>query len=72
MNRMQQFYVKNMILFSCTTSFLYFLIRNLIHFFLFFIAVTGLKILTTMLIPGTTLIKSGSSFPPPGLLRAPR
>ena len=44
----------------------------LIHFVLLFITVTGVKILTTMLIPGTTLIKNGSSFPPPRLLRAPR
>ena len=48
------------------------MIRNLIYFFLLFIAVTGVKILTTMLIPGTTLIKNGSSFLPLRLLRAPR
>ena len=52
--------------------FFCFLISNLIHFFFLFIAVTGLKILTTMLIPGTTVIKNGSPFPPPRLLRAPR
>ena len=52
--------------------FFCFLIRNLIHFVLLFITVTGVKILTTMLIPGTTLIKNGSSFPLPRLLRAPR
>ena len=54
--------------------FLIFLFFNwtLIHFVLLFITVTALKILTTMLIPGTTLIKNGSSFPPPRLLRAPR
>ena len=42
--------------------FFCFLIRNLIPFFLLFIAVIGLKILTTMFIPGTTLIKNGSLF----------
>ena len=50
-----------------------FLIKNfIIHFFLIFITVTDLKILTTMLIPGMTLIKNGSSFPSPRLLRATR
>ena len=69
MNILWQFYVKNMVLFSYTTFFF----RNLIFFFFhLFIAVTGLKILTTMLIPDTTPIKNGSSFPPPRLLRAPR
>ena len=53
-------------------DFFDFLIGNLIHFFLLFIAVTGLKIITTTLIPGTKLMKNGSSFPPPRLLRAPR
>ena len=48
-----------------------FLIRNLIHFFLLFIAVTDLKIHTNMLIPDTTLIENGSSFPPPCLLWTP-
>ena len=49
-----------------------FLIRTLIYFVLLFINVAGVKTLTTMLIPGTTLIKNGSSFPLPRLLRAPR
>ena len=46
--------------------------ETLIHFVLFFITVTDLGILTNMLIPGTTLIKNGSSFPPPRLFRATR
>ena len=79
-----------MILFSCTTWFLYFLIRNLIHFFSSLHCCNWPKnphhhtfsrhhanqewliFPTTTLITGTTLIKNGSSFPPPRLLRAPR
>ena len=58
--------------FYCCCCF-FFLIKNfIIHFFLIFITVTDLKILTTMLIPGMTLIKNGSSFPSPRLLRATR
>ena len=73
MNILQQFYIKDMILFSCTIFFIfYFLIRNFNSFCSFFITVTDLRILTNMLIPGTTLIKNGSSFPPPRLFRAPR
>ena len=53
-------------------DFFVFYLETLIHFVLLFITVAGLKILTTMLIPDTTLIKSGSSFPPPRLLRASR
>ena len=74
-NILQQFYVKDMILFASTifkNLFCFVLIRNFNHFVLLFITVTGLKISTTMLIPGTTLFKSGSSFPPPQLFRAPR
>ena len=52
--------------------FFLFFLETLIHFVPLFITVTGLKILTTMLIPGTRLIKKGLSFPPPRLLRAPR
>ena len=61
-----------MILFSCTIFwfFCFFWFKTLFHFVLLFVTVTGLKVLTTMLIPGTTLIKNGSSFPPPCLLRA--
>ena len=47
-----------------------FLIRTLIYFVLLFINVAGVKTLTTMLIPGTTLIKNGSYFSPPHLFRA--
>ena len=62
-----------MILFSCTIFFIfYFLITNFNSFCSFFITVTDLRILTNMLIPGTTLIKNGSSFPPPRLFRATR
>ena len=49
-----------------------FKLETLIHFVLFFITVTGVKILTTTLITSTTLIKKGSSFPPPHLVRATR
>ena len=52
-------------------DFFGFQLVTLIHFVLLFITVTDVKVLTTMLIPGTTLIKRGSSFPPPRLLRAP-
>ena len=52
--------------------FCFVIIRNFNSFCSSFITVTGLKILTTMLIPGTMLIKNGSSFPPPRLFRAPR
>ena len=63
MNILQQFYVKNMILFSCTTFLIFlFFYQKFNTFFLLFIAVTGLKILTTMFIAGTTLIKNGSLF----------
>ena len=49
-----------------------FLIRNFNSFCSFFITVTDLRILTNMLIPGTTLIKNGLSFPPPCLFWATR
>ena len=52
-------------------DFLGVLLETLIHFVLLFITVTGIKILTTMVIPGTTLIENGLSFPPPRLLQAP-
>ena len=52
--------------------FFVFQLETLIHFVLLFITVTDLKILTTMLILGTTQIKNGSSFPPPRLFRARR
>ena len=57
------------ILFYHFFYFFCFLLETLIHFVLLFITVTGLKILATMLIPGTILIKNGSSFPPPRLFR---
>ena len=50
-------------------DFFVFWLETLIRFVLLFIIVTGVKILTTF-IPGTTLIKNGSSFPPPRLFRA--
>ena len=58
--------------FYSLVPFFCFLIRNFHSFCSFLITVTDLRILTNMLMPGTTLIKHGSSFPPPRLFRAPR
>ena len=49
-----------------------FLIRNLIHFFSSFYSCNWPKTSHHHVIPGTTLIKNGSFFPPPRLFRAPR
>ena len=46
--------------------------KKKIHLKIHFSTETGVKILTTVLIPGTTLIKNGSSLPPPRLFWATR
>ena len=45
-------------------DFFVFQLETLIHFVVLFITLTDLKTVTTMLIPGTTLIKNGSSNVP--------
>ena len=71
MNILQQFYAKDMILFFVPFFlFFCFLIKNFNLFWSSFYYCNCLKILTTMLIPDTTLIKNGSSFPSPSLFRA--
>ena len=59
---------------TCTIVwfFCFVLIRNFKPFCSFFISVTGLKTFTTILIPGTTVIKNSSSFSPSRLFRATR